>query len=85
MTNRTIIVTTIVLVMGTGIWLFAQIWDERPVQPPITVMGDNVGFRIEAYKGETVLGTLVVRVNGKWMDAQSASAGLCKFTVHWQD
>ena len=35
------------------------------------VMGANVGFRIEAYKGDTVLGTLVVRVNGKWVDAQA--------------
>jgi hypothetical protein len=38
-------------------------------------MGNNIGFRIEAYKGDTVLGTLVVRVNGKWVDAQSAGGG----------
>ena len=83
MTIRTIILTMIVLLMGTGIWLFGQVLEQRPVQPPITVMGDNIGFRIEAYKGDTVLGTLVVRVNGKWVDAKSVdNEGLRRFTVH---
>jgi hypothetical protein len=72
---RVIVLTTMIFIAGTGIWLFAQILEQRAVQPPITVMGDNVGFRIEAYKGQTVLGTLVVRVNGKWVDAQPVAGG----------
>jgi hypothetical protein len=44
-------------------------------------MGENVGFRIEAYKGDTVLGTLVVRVNGKWVDAQAGVGGTRRLTV----
>jgi hypothetical protein len=82
MNIRTIILATIIVVMGTGIWLVAQILEQQPVQPPITVMGNNIGFRIEAYKGDTVLGTLVVRVNGKWVDAQSAGGGLSSLNLH---
>ena len=78
---RVVILTAVVLVMGMGMWVFAQVGEQRPVQPPITVMGENVGFRIEAYKGDTVLGTLVVRVNGKWVDAQAGVGGTRRLTV----
>ena len=81
MKTRAVILTAIVLVMGMGMWVFAQIGEQRQVQPPITVMGDDVGFRIEAYKGDTVLGTLVVRVNGKWVDAQAGVGGTRRLTV----
>ena len=39
-------------------------------------MGDDVGFRIEAYQGDAVLGTIVVRVNGRWVDA-NRGGGAC--------
>jgi hypothetical protein len=78
---RAIILAAVVFVMGLGMWGLAQVLEERRVQPPITVMGDDVGFRIESYKGDTVLGTLVVRVNGKWVDAQPGGGGLRRLTV----
>jgi hypothetical protein len=78
---REIILAAIVFVMGLGVWGFAQVGEERRVQPPVTVMGDDVGFRIEAYKGDTVLGTLVVRVKGKWVDAKLGGGGLRGLTV----
>ena len=71
-----VMIIAVILVMGLGMWGIAQVGEERRVQPPITVMGDDVGFRIEAYKGDTVLGTLVVRVKGKWVDAQLGGGGL---------
>jgi len=76
-----VIILTAILVMGLGMWGVAQVEEERRVQPPVTVMGDDVGFRIEAYKGDTVLGTLVVRVKGKWVDAQRGGGGLRGLTV----
>jgi hypothetical protein len=78
---RAVILAAIVFVMGLGVWGLAQVGEERRVQPPVTVMGDDVGFRIEAYKGDTVLGTLVVRVKGKWVDAQPGGGGLRGLTV----
>lgn len=77
---RSVILAAVVLVIAMGIWAFAQVGEERKVQPPVTVMGENVGFRIEAYKGDTVLGTLVVRVNGKWVDAQAGIGGTRRLT-----
>jgi hypothetical protein len=50
--------------------IFSQ--DVRPVvvDPPIVLSGSDVGFRISARKGDTPVGTLVVRVNGQWVEAQ---------------
>jgi hypothetical protein len=42
----------------------------KPDDPPIVLSGDDVGFRIEARKGTTPVGTLVVRVDGKWVAVQ---------------
>lgn len=66
----------IVLLLPTGMWACAQIWEEHPVQPPLLVTGHNVGFRIHAYKGDAVLGTLVVRINGKWDMAWFVGSGV---------
>ena len=81
MRTRTWMLTAIAAVFLLGGWGLAQVGDQHRVQPPITVMGDDVGFRIEGYKGDTVLGTLVVRVNGKWVDTQLTVGGLRRLTV----
>ena len=46
----------------------------RPVvpQPPTVVSGEDVGFRITGTKGDHVVGTLVVRQNGQWVQAELA-------------
>jgi hypothetical protein len=64
------IVTTVALVIVLGAWAFAQLLQDNPVQTPITLSGGDIGFRVEATRGETVVGKLVVRLNGKWVDAQ---------------
>jgi len=35
------------------------------------ISGDNIGFRPEGWNGKSRTGTLVVRINGEWVDAQS--------------
>lgn len=44
------------------------------VQPvPLRVMsGDDFGFRVQGRTGDTPVGTLVVRVNGEWVEVQFA-------------
>jgi hypothetical protein len=34
--------------------------------------GDNIGFRVESRKGSTPVGRFVVRVDGKWVEAEFA-------------
>ncbi len=39
--------------------------------PGGVISGDNIGFRPEGWNGRARTGTLVVKVNGEWVEAQS--------------
>ena len=39
-------------------------------QAPTVIAGNDIGFRVESHKGNTPVGTLVVRINGQWVEAQ---------------
>jgi len=36
---------------------------------PRVLAGDNVGFRVEGMQGDVPTGTVVIRVNGQWVEA----------------
>ena len=36
---------------------------------PTVIAGNDVGFRVDRYNGSTPVGTLVVKVNGQWVEA----------------
>jgi hypothetical protein len=70
-----VIVWTASLV-GVGVWARA----ERQEPPVITlgphvVSGENLGFRVHGVRGDTRIGRLVVRVDGRWVDVQFALGG----------
>jgi hypothetical protein len=55
-----------------GVWGHAQ----API-PPLTqpqtstvISGSDLGFRVDGRKGNAPLGTLVVRINGQWVEAE---------------
>ena len=63
--------------LAAGAWGYAQsaqkaqaIGTER-MASPIVISGNDVGFRMEGRKGNTPVGRLVVRIDGKWMDVES--------------
>ena len=63
------------LIAAVGVWVSAQVMPS-PVDPPIVVSGADVGFRISGRRGSTPVGTIVVKVNGLWVEAQlGASVG----------
>jgi hypothetical protein len=41
--------------------------------PPTVLSGSDVGFRIEGRKGSAPVGTLVIRVDGKWVEPEFAA------------
>jgi hypothetical protein len=45
-----------------------------PLPSPVVLSGSDIGFRLEGRIGSTPAGTLVIRVNGKWV-APTASTG----------
>ena len=50
----------------------AQTPTQRGAAPSI-VSGGDLGFRVEGRRGDHVIGTLVVRVNGEWVVAEPAA------------
>lgn len=44
----------------------------RPLAEPKVTSGEDVGFRVEGMIGDQPAGTIVVRVNGQWFEAQFA-------------
>lgn len=65
---RLIVIAAIVMVGFVGGWVSAQSIAVVPVTPAV-LSGDDIGFRVEGYRGTVAVGTLVVRVDGKWVDA----------------
>lgn len=41
-------------------------------EPPAVISGQDLGFRPEGWNGKARTGTWVVRINGEWVEAQSA-------------
>ena len=58
------------LTFNTGAtWAVAQ---GSRVDPPDVLSGGDIGFRVEGHKGVTPVGTLVVRIDGKWVEPEFA-------------
>jgi len=65
----------IAVLMAIGGWASAQVLQQQSVDPPIVLSGSDVGFRITSVQGDTPVGTLVVRVNGKWVTVRLGGEG----------
>ena len=72
--SRRFLIMSVVLGLLSGVWTFAQSRQTQPVTPMV-LSGPNVGFRVEATKGNTPVGRLVVRVNGQWVEPDWTSSG----------
>jgi len=58
------------IVSAVTTWAMSQLVMIDPVTPRV-VTGGDVGFRVEGLRGgSTPVGTLVVRVNGEWVEAE---------------
>ena len=52
----------------------AQVFEiPRPLPEPKVVSGADFGFRVEADQKGTPVGKLVIRVDGKWIEARVAA------------
>jgi hypothetical protein len=88
MTLRTginLIVLTFFLVVA-AVWMSAQVTrppSETGLKPmdlaaPTVISGSDLGFRIESDTDNVPVGKLVVRINGRWVDAQVGTSGVSK-------
>jgi hypothetical protein len=60
------------VLLGAGAWGYAQAVMPDPVAP-VVIAGNDIGFRMEARKGEKAVGRLVVRIDGMWIEAEFRS------------
>ena len=58
------------LIGSIGITAYAQRTIGPAGKQPEVVSGSDVGFRIDRYNGETPVGELVVKRDGKWVAVQ---------------
>jgi len=68
-----IALVVVAVLIAVGAWASAQVQEQR-VDPPIVLSGSDVGFRITARQGDTPIGLLVVRVDGKWVPVRFGGA-----------
>ena len=62
-------VFAVLLIVAATAWVTAQAVVVNKVQPKV-MTGADVGFRVEGLRGDTPVGTLVVKVNGEWVEAE---------------
>jgi hypothetical protein len=64
----TVIVLWVASLVVTGILVSAQTRRD----PAAIISGNDIGFRPEGWNGKARTGTLMVRINGEWVEAQGA-------------
>lgn len=68
------VVLSILSVLAFSSWASPQAPAQQPPVPNMpknVISGSDIGFRVERIQGNKVVGRLVVRINGEWIEAQS--------------
>jgi hypothetical protein len=68
MSRMSVVLLWALSLLLTGVLVSAQ---ARRDTPPV-ISGGDVGFRPEGWNGKARTGTWMVRINGDWVEAQSA-------------
>jgi hypothetical protein len=58
--------------VGVAATVKAQDYAFRPLPEPKVITGADLGFRLEGMRGDQPAGTLVIRLNGKWVEPTTA-------------
>ena len=72
--RRLLWVLVALLVGTTAAWTYAQALRVDPVTPTV-ISGADFGFRVEGNRAGTPVGTLVVKMNGQWVEAEITGTG----------
>ena len=66
-----------------GMFVWAQVPREPirdtflpPLPAPTVIAGNDLGFRVDSTRNGIPVGKLVVRINGKWVDAELGGAAV---------
>jgi hypothetical protein len=64
-------VVSLALALALGAVTLAQPRSGPPAPAPNVVSGADIGFRIDGFDGPQPVGTLVVKVNGRWVEPKT--------------
>jgi len=64
----------VVLILFAAAWGYAQTLQVTPVTPTV-LSGPDFGFRVEGNRAGTPVGTLVIKMNGQWVEAEIGGDG----------
>jgi len=67
-------VVVIVLIAFAAAWSYAQSLQVTPVTPTV-LSGADFGFRVEGNRAGTPIGTLVIKMNGQWVEVEIGGDG----------
>jgi len=59
--------------LAVGVVVHAQVWTNKFSEPRI-ISGADFGIRVEGERNGVLVGPLVVRVDGKWIEVEVGSA-----------
>ena len=62
----------VVALVGAAAWGRAQARQRVPDMLAPVLSGSDLGFRVEGRKASSVVGRFVVRIDGQWVDIESA-------------
>ena len=72
--ERLVWVFVVVMIACAAAWSYAQSLQVTPVTPTV-VSGADFGFRVEGNRAGTPVGTLVIKMNGQWVEAEVGAVG----------
>ena len=82
-TRMSVIAIVVVLVVTAGIWATAKqapdpanLGTGLDLVAPTVIAGSDLGFRIESTKDNIPVGKIVVRIDGRWIEAQVGGSGI---------
>jgi hypothetical protein len=73
-----VLVVLILCVVSVGVWAQSRFEPTAPTGVPVVISGENVGVRVSgpSDKSGKVVGTVVVKINGQWVDVTSSMTGV---------
>ena len=67
----------VLVVIGLASLVGVGVWAQTQFEQPRVISGSDLGFRVERQGGDgSPIGRLVVRMNGRWVEAGFAGGGV---------
>ena len=67
-----LVVMWLMSLFAVGTLARGQAYQFNPLPEPIVVSGNDVAYRVEGWLGNAPAGRLVIRMDGRWVEPQTA-------------